>query len=113
MKYVMMEDTNGGKVPIIFPDALVHVEVAELAAVLMGSSGRRVQAVSAGFVSLGLNIECHGESESLGDMKAKDTDAAYIALGDSVSFCDEGMAMAMFNMAKSRKEKEVEPEPAP
>lgn len=84
MKYVMFEHDLEGvtqKIPIIFPDRLVHADVAERMRHLL----RRVhkidaKPVSAGFVNLGL-ISCYGESETLG-LSARNEDGAIIETMD-------------------------------
>ena len=62
MKYIMFQDCNGRKIPIIFPKNLVHQEVAEaLEDLVVGSAGR---IVSAGEISFEV-IRCFGKSETL------------------------------------------------
>lgn len=59
MKYVMFK-RGEHYVPIIFPETLVHADVAEWMRL-----GPGYQVHSAGFISP-LSMKCHGRSESLG-----------------------------------------------
>ena len=56
------------EIPIIFPDELVHEDVANsLHHVLLEHYGQKENSViSAGFISVGLILSCHGRSETLG-----------------------------------------------
>jgi len=101
MKYIMFETADGAKLPILFPDSLTHAFMAvAIQAVIrkekMIASGIR----SAGFVSLGLEVETHGGSESLGGVKSREVDAAYIALGESISHSPPELAEMMLQQAK-------------
>lgn len=82
-KYVMWE-ANGAMVPILFPNTLIHAEVARYAG---GAVRQHVIAtrpnnwsssvVSAGFVSSLLVTGVHGESETLG-IKSREEDRGFI-----------------------------------
>lgn len=107
MKYIMLETPDGQQLPIIFPEILTHCFVAgamQLACDTLdpkkdlrpkqlddllerGSS----KPVSAGFVNLGRDVTVHGNSESLGGLKSKQSDAGRMMLGDSVQFMPDEM----------------------
>lgn len=81
MKYIMMKSQIGGitrKIPIIFPDILVHQDVAE--AIRRLPQMRMSEPDSAGFIQMH-NISCHGESETL-HITAKDEDSDIISTMD-------------------------------
>jgi len=68
MKYIVLSVPMGPnlsrEMPIIFPDALVHIDVAEVLTRL--PELRHAKPVSAGFVnSMELSPACHGESTTL------------------------------------------------
>jgi hypothetical protein len=87
VKYVMLEVTAQGitrKIPILFPDMLVHLEVANAIKPLLERQLRNVsiEIVSAGFFnSNDVDIVCTGGSESCG-VNAQDLDAMTIAMHD-------------------------------
>lgn len=107
MKYIMLETEDGRKLPIIFPDCLVHSLVAgaiQLAVDAMNpKKDLRPQqcerllrdgstaVFSAGFIGLGLDVTCHGESESLGGLKSAPADAARIMVGEAGQFMPDDM----------------------
>lgn len=77
-KYVMLEMPCGGvkrRVPIIFPDILVHADVA--AAVQKLPMMGEAQPVSAGDIDL-LASNCHGKSSTLNLQSCGDDDAETI-----------------------------------
>lgn len=66
MKYIMFEVPLGStmkrKVPIIFPENMVHVDVAEM---ITGCAGlENAKAISAGFCKV--FVECYDKSTTLG-----------------------------------------------
>lgn len=77
MKYVILEIPIGKSgllrdVPIIFPEELVHSDVANLMARCPGMATARP--IAAGFLSsmsVGGTGACYGESESLGKLKSR------------------------------------------
>jgi hypothetical protein len=76
MKYVMLEIEQEGlkrRVPIIFPNQLTHVGIAELMAQFAELKGAR--AVSAGDCTV--DVECGGKSTTL-KLSADKSDAALI-----------------------------------
>lgn len=102
MKYVMLETDEGQKLPFVFPDACTHAIMAELMRHMLArwmSSKARV--VSAGFVSVGTDVQVHGESESLGGLKARPADAARIIVGESIAFMPDAIAEMMLERLKA------------
>lgn len=98
MKYVMLETADGQKLPILFPEALVHRDVSDVMGRLvdrtMGPKAlgrRRTLPSSAGFVGFTGPVAVHGKSETLGDMQSKPLDAARIIAGSAVSFMPDAM----------------------
>lgn len=87
MKYVMfkVEAKNMPErfVPIIFPEGLVHKDVAARVAraVCDGYNAIRATPVAAGFVQLDA-VVCHGESETLGLQSMLLTDGRVIEQHD-------------------------------
>lgn len=67
MKYIMFEDHTGRKVPVIFPNSMVHVMVAEAMSPLV-PMGR---VISAGEAVIRVS-HCGGDSETLGAFAAED-----------------------------------------
>lgn len=66
MKYIMLEDKNGIKHPVIFPDFFVHAIIARAVIDEFRLRKMNLKVTSAGFVdSLDLNVNCTGKSESL------------------------------------------------
>jgi hypothetical protein len=95
MKYVMLETADGQKLPIIFPESLNHIDVADVVGRLVDRSlkltgKRRTLPCSAGFVGL-QNVTVTGESDSLGGMKSTPLDAARIMAGNAVAFMPDTM----------------------
>ncbi|WP_339844362.1 hypothetical protein [uncultured Halopseudomonas sp.] len=87
MKYIMLQimtGTQGDLVrefPVIFPDALVHADVAE--AITKLPELATAKPVAAGFLSsLGLEAECYGESETLQIKSRGDLDSSRICMLD-------------------------------
>lgn len=103
MKYIMLETTDGKKLPVIFPNDFIHAEVEKyMVHCLLKHTEQLSHAVSAGFVDVGLDTTTHGESETL-NLKAKGTDAAYIALGEGVNMMPDYMVGQLLQKAKSKK----------
>jgi len=67
MKYIIVRDREEQEAAIIFPDRIIHREVARI----HRASGTRV--VSAGFCVIGEVVRAWGESESL-NMKSRPQD---------------------------------------
>lgn len=86
MKYVMLQFTKVGlkcHIPIIFPNILVHKDVADYMIVLLSHKHQwDAKAVSAGEVCfIGNRVVVSGESATLG-LKAKPEDAYLIQMHD-------------------------------
>lgn len=85
MKYVVFKREHRGVVrelPVLFPEALVHAEVAKWLTSARGPLAG-YSAVSAGFLSsLNVPAECHGKSDSLGLVSRGDEDSRLIAVVD-------------------------------
>jgi hypothetical protein len=71
MKYIIVRDREEKESGIVFPDRLIHREVARI----HSASGTRV--VSAGFCTIGDQVRAWGESESM-KMKSRPEDAAIL-----------------------------------
>lgn len=103
MKYIMMETAEGKKIPILFPDCIVHSEMEKAATFAIHRSLKQYsQAVSAGFVGIDGEFTTSGESESIG-IKSKKVDAAYIAFGDAASLMPEAIVADLAVKAKKAK----------
>jgi len=86
MKYVMAEVKRGSlvkKVPLVFPNELVHREMATVFKQALHRHGwDDVRFVSAGeLVMFGAGVECSGSSETMG-LTAQDGDARVIEMYD-------------------------------
>jgi len=70
MKYVMFETANRSfvqRIPVIFPNSLVHALVADYTGVALREHGYDVKVVSAGEIRLASNgVHCSGGSSTLG-----------------------------------------------
>lgn len=83
-KYIMWE-ANGYKVPVIFPNVLIHADVAQYMGHVIrehvvreqrGNWSSKVE--SAGFLSGMIVTGVHGESESMGGVKSVESDRTVI-----------------------------------
>lgn len=102
MKYIMIQTADGEKLPIIFPERLVHKDVADIMRRVVGMStagqlGKALpQVVSAGFVEFTSIPSVAGVSESLGELKHNPLDGFRIKFGAAVSHMpDELLAPLM------------------
>lgn len=103
MKYIMLEGSNGIKYPIIFPDVLVHREMAQLVGqFMMKRNGIFTMSISAGFVDLGLDTMVHGESESLG-IKSNELDVIRLILGTNGCGVPDEMLPGIMEKMKARQ----------
>ena len=103
MKYIMLITEHGQKLPIVFPDALTHSVVAQvMSAAVEICANAKAKVSSAGFVSLGTDVEVYGDSESLG-IKHVPADASRIMVGDSIAFMPDAMATAIMDKLKAKK----------
>jgi len=96
MKYIMLETDEGMKLPILFPDVLVHANVAELMKrlTLFQLKVAKCEVVSAGFVNIA-DASVHGDSESLG-VKSNPTDGVRILAGSAVSHMPDDLLQRTF-----------------
>lgn len=120
MKYIMLETDEGLKLPIIFPEILTHCFVAgamqlavdcmdpqkdlrprQLLSMLEGGSAKPV---SAGFINLGVDVEVHGDSESLGGLKHNPADAGRVVMGDSIQFMPDSIVVDLLKRIKESKD---------
>lgn len=96
MKYVMMLTLAGQRLPILFPEHLVHAHVADdMRRRILRDTKQPAGPVSAGFVSFKEGLSVYGESDTLG-LKSRPIDAAYIALGAPVAFMPEDVLAVMW-----------------
>ena len=72
MKYIIVRDREEKESAIVFPDRIIHREVARI----HSASGTRV--VSAGFCQIGDHVAAWGESESL-RIKSRPEDSVILA----------------------------------
>lgn len=73
MKYIILENSNGQILPIIFPEVLVHSEIAEyMRHLTLRDLGSTFTPTSAGFVNIEM-CSTYGESESIG-VESKEND---------------------------------------
>ncbi len=88
MKYIMLKETSNVGVcyvPIIFPSALVHSDVADamIKSLEVTAKGRTISVDSAGELSLfGTDFVCHGSSETLGICANSERDTQIIKMND-------------------------------
>lgn len=81
MKYVMFKTRLGecdALMPVIFPNTISHVDVAEAIQGMAGMS--KAEVASAGFINLRA-ISCHGESETL-ELQSEPGDLTVINTND-------------------------------
>lgn len=90
MKYVMIRRGNQ-VLPIIFPDYLVHDDVAKsIIDLLAKRDGPKLQprkAVAAGEVTI-FDAKCEGRSETLGLASRGQVDSFSIKLGHYAGYCE-------------------------
>lgn len=103
MKYVILESEEGMRFPIIFPEQLVHANVATLIAALID---RRIEVetspISAGSFSSGVDFSCHGGSDTL-KISQSPYDEAIIGLGESAALIPLGMLSLIWAKAKAHR----------
>ena len=89
MKYVMFENLLGHKLPVIFAEDFVHVNIADAVMKMVEDNGQLpVKPVSAGFITV--DAKCSGRSESL-NMEVDVHDETYILYNDSLRTVPEAM----------------------
>ena len=76
MKYIVFRTLDGRQeIPIIFPNTMVHLEVAQALVKLVGTS----RVVAAGeFSSLDIDATCHGSSTTIGIKSREKQDSLMI-----------------------------------
>jgi hypothetical protein len=105
MKYIMLEDTEGRKIPIIFPEHLVHDDMAKVVGSLLARSQKALtMPIGAGFIHLGTDISVSGESETL-SLQSREIDAAYIIAGEAGQYMPELMMSGLVERIKARQPK--------
>ncbi len=103
MKYVMFETENGRKFAVMFPDHMVHAQMAHLVGVLSLRAHKEMAApVTAGFVNPGDELSVTGESESL-NLKSDPTDAIRIMIGESVSSMPDSILAPLWKQVEDAR----------
>ncbi len=104
MKYIILETAEGMRFPVIFPEILVHADVALFMSELTDATiKRKARPVSAGHIALGTDFTCSGGSDTL-DMKARPQDEAIIGVGEQAWAFPDAMLIALWAKAKLHKE---------
>lgn len=76
LKYVMF-NTSVGKLPVIFPDVIMHSDMARAVRLALRNVSDECEPVSAGFINMSTG-ECYGKSESLKlEVDVADTEFIY------------------------------------
>lgn len=108
MKYIILETTVGQRFPIIFPDLLIHADVALFMAELTDATIKhKTTPVSAGTIALGTDFTCSGGSDTL-SMKARPQDEAIIGVGEQAWAFPDAMLISLWDRAKAHKESQRE-----
>lgn len=63
MKYIMFQNSDGRKIPFIFPNTFVHSQIAEVIKPLLFD--KEVKIISAGDIKISIH-NCSGNSSTLG-----------------------------------------------
>lgn len=105
MKYITMTTGGGLRLPFLFPERLIHAEMAKVIAFsIMRTLNDGSRPVSAGFVSIG-QCNTYGESETLKGLKSNASDPARIIIGSSCEFMPDAEVIRTLEMlARSRKQ---------
>ena len=105
MKYIMIETNEGHKLPIIFPEALVHAEVADLMKRLcmLSLHAKGVNVASAGFVGFPVMPTVAGDSESLGGVKHNPLDSVRMMAGSAIAYMPDEMVESLARRMYDRK----------
>lgn len=99
--------TGGGmRLPLIFPERLIHAEMAQVFAFsIMRTLNDNSRPCSAGFVSIG-QCDTYGESETLKGLKPNASDPARLIIGSSCEFLpDAEVIRTLEMMARARRNK--------
>lgn len=104
MKYIMLQNSDGHKMPVVFAEKLVHAHVAKYMLDLSRRSlGTRYEVVSAGFVSFTEDgVATHGESETL-NIKSNSLDGLRMWLGEEVSHMPDELLPGLYQKYLERK----------
>lgn len=104
MKYIILETAEGMRFPVIFPDMLIHAEVALFMAELTDATTKqKATPVSAGTIALGTDFTCSGGSDTL-SMQSRPQDEAIIGVGEQAWAFPDAMLVTLWNRAKAHKE---------
>ncbi len=95
MKYIILQDSLGGRHPVLFHDHLTHSIVAKGVIHAYQSEGKSFDVESAGFWDPEEMIT-HGRSESL-NLDPLPGDNAYIFIGGSISYLSRDMVTSVIN----------------
>lgn len=103
MKYIMLQNAEGAKLPIMFSEKLVHAHVAKYMLDLARLSfGQRHEVVTAGFVSFTPDgVATHGDSESL-NLKSSPIDGLRMWLGEAVSHMPDEALPGLYQKYQER-----------
>ena len=104
MKYVMLETSEGEKIPVIFAESLVHANVADVIKRVIHyerRGGLEINVASAGFVGFHDTPTVAGESESLGGKRANPLDGFRMQAGTSVSHMPDAMLEPLERKART------------
>jgi len=83
MKYIILKDTIGMEIPIIFPERITHKAMAQhVQHLLMRETQDSTEVVSAGFCSV--LATCSGSSESL-RISSRPDDSIALSFNESIS----------------------------
>lgn len=104
MKYIILETTEGMRMPIIFPEHLIHADVALLMSRLIEVTIQQgAHPVSAGQIALGTDFTCSGGSDTL-EMQSRPQDEAIIGVGEQAWAFPDVMMASLWERAKAHKE---------
>jgi hypothetical protein len=82
MKYIMFENDQGSKIPVMFPDEIVHSDFAEyIQHYFSMNQDEYITPVSAGFVTV--SAHCSGKSETL-ELQSHVDDSMHITFHDGL-----------------------------
>lgn len=110
MKYVMFETENGRKFAVMFPDHMVHAQVAQMVGILSLRAHKEMATpVTAGFVNPGDELSVAGESESL-KLKSDPVDAIRIMIGESVSSMPDSILAPLWKQVEDARRSVKVPE---
>jgi hypothetical protein len=104
MKYIILETTEGMRFSVIFPEILVHADVALFMTELTDATiKRKAVPVSAGHIALGTDFTCSGGSDTL-NMQSRPQDEAIVGIGEQAWAFPDAMLISLWAKAKLHKE---------